>query len=49
MINFMVRRPEGKKPLGRSILRWKDNNKMDLRKIKWSDMNWIDLARDRAS
>jgi hypothetical protein len=44
-----VRKPEGKKPLRRSILRWKDNNKMDHRKIGWGGMNWIDLAWDRTS
>jgi hypothetical protein len=26
---------------------WVDNIKMDLRKIGWSSMNWIDLAQDR--
>jgi hypothetical protein len=24
-----------------------DNIKMDLRKIGWGDMDWIDLAQDR--
>jgi hypothetical protein len=27
--------------------RWEDDNKMDLRKIAWGDMDWIDLAQDR--
>jgi hypothetical protein len=27
---------------------WVDNIKMDLREIGWDDMDWIDLAEDRA-
>jgi hypothetical protein len=27
--------------------RWVDNIKMDLRKIGWDGMDWIDLAQDR--
>jgi hypothetical protein len=42
-----VGKPKGKKPLGRPIHRWEDNIRMDLRQIGWSDMDWIDLARDR--
>jgi hypothetical protein len=29
----LVGRPEGKRPLGRPMCRWKDNIKMDLREI----------------
>jgi hypothetical protein len=39
--------PEGKRPLGRPRHRWVDNIQMDLRKICWGDMDWIDLAQDR--
>jgi hypothetical protein len=42
-----VEKPEGKRPLGRPRHRWVDNIKMDLRKIGWEVMNWIDLAQDR--
>jgi hypothetical protein len=35
-----------KRPLGRQRHRWVDNNKMDLREIGWSDMDWIILAED---
>jgi len=28
---FLVRKPEGKRPLGRPRHRWEDNIKMDLR------------------
>jgi hypothetical protein len=42
-----VGKPNGKKPLGRQILTWVDNIKMDLREIGWGDTDWIDLAQDR--
>jgi hypothetical protein len=39
---IMVRKPDGKRPLGRRKRRWVDNIKMDLREIRWSYMDWID-------
>jgi hypothetical protein len=44
---ILVRKPEGKRPLGRPRRRWVDNYKMDLREIRWDGMDWIDLAQDR--
>jgi hypothetical protein len=44
--NILVGRPEGKRTLGRPRRRWEDNIKMDLRKIGFGDLDWIDLARD---
>jgi hypothetical protein len=38
----LVRKPEGKRPLGR----WVDNIKMDLRELGWDGMDWIALAQD---
>jgi hypothetical protein len=32
------------RPLGRSIHRWVDNIKVDLREIGWDGMDWIDLT-----
>jgi hypothetical protein len=43
----LVRRSEGKRPLGRPRLRWEDNIKMDLRTIGIDGENWIRLAQDR--
>jgi hypothetical protein len=43
----MVGKPEGKRPLGRPRRRWVDNIEIDLRKIGWDGMDWIDLAQDR--
>jgi hypothetical protein len=41
-----VGRPAGKRPLGRSRGRWKDNIKTDLREIGIDGANWIRLAQD---
>jgi hypothetical protein len=43
----LVRKPEGKRPLGRPKRKWVDNIKMDLREIGGRVMDWIDLAQDR--
>jgi hypothetical protein len=43
----LVRKPEGKRPLGRLRRRWVDDIKLDLREIGWTGMDWIDLAEDR--
>jgi hypothetical protein len=43
----LVRRPEGKRPLGRPRGRWEDNIKMDLRENGIDRANWIQLAQDR--
>ena len=37
----------GKRPLGRSWLRWEDNNRMDLEEIGINAGNWVDSAQDR--
>ena len=44
----LVRKPEGKRPLGRPRHRWEDNIEMDLQELEWGGgMDWIDLAQDR--
>jgi hypothetical protein len=42
-----VGKPEGKSPLGRPRRRWVDNIKIDLRKVGWAVVDWIDMAQDR--
>ena len=42
-----MRRPEGKKPLGRHRHRWEDNIKMDLQEVGWGGMDWLELAEGR--
>ena len=34
---IMVRKPEGKRSLGRPSHRWEDNIKMDLQEVGWGD------------
>jgi hypothetical protein len=43
----LVGKPEGKRPLGRSRLRWKANIRMVLQKVGCGGMDWIGLAHDR--
>ena len=43
----LVRKPEGKRPLGRPKRRWEDNIKMDLQKVRCGGIDWIELAQDR--
>ena len=42
-----VGNPEGRRPLGRTRLRWGDNIKMDLQEVGCGGMDWIYLAQDR--
>jgi hypothetical protein len=44
---LLVRKPEGKTPLGRPRRRWIDNIKMDLLEIGVNVVDWISLAQDR--
>jgi len=43
----LVRKPEGKRPLGRPRRRWEDNIKMDVQEVICGGIDWIDLAQDR--
>jgi len=43
----LVWKPEGKRPLGRSRLRWKDNIKMNLHEVGCGSMDWIELTQVR--
>jgi hypothetical protein len=43
----LVRKLEGKRPLGRPRHRWEDNIKMYLRDIGIDGANWIRLDQDR--
>jgi hypothetical protein len=45
--NILVRRPEGRRPLGRPRRRWEGNIKKDVREMGFGDMDWIHLAQDR--
>jgi hypothetical protein len=47
--DMRLRKPEEKRPLGRTKRRWEDNIKMDLREIRYEGADWIHLVhiRDR--
>jgi hypothetical protein len=47
LYRVLVGKPDGKRPLGRPRRRWKDGMRMDLRKIGWGSVDWIQLAQDR--
>jgi hypothetical protein len=44
---LLVRKPEGKRPLGRPRCRWIDNIKIDFLEIRLSVVDWIGLAQDK--
>jgi hypothetical protein len=44
---LLVRKSEGKRPLGRPRCRWVDNIRMDLGEVGWGDVDWIGVAKDR--
>jgi hypothetical protein len=43
----LMRKPEGKRPLGRLWRRWEDNINMCIREVGCGGMDWIELAQDR--
>jgi len=43
----LVRKSEGRRPLGRCRRRWEDNIKIDLQGVGCRGMDWIELAQDR--
>jgi len=42
--SILVRKPEGKRQVGRPRHRWEDNIRMDLREMMWEDVVWVHLA-----
>jgi hypothetical protein len=43
----LVRKPEGKIPLGKPRRSWENGIKMDLTESGWGGVEWIHLAQDR--
>jgi hypothetical protein len=41
----LVRRPEGKRPLGGPRRRGEGNSRMDLEEKEWEGVDWIHLAQ----
>jgi hypothetical protein len=44
---LLVRKPEGKRLLGRPRRSWVDNIRVVLGEVGWGDVDWIGLAQDR--
>jgi hypothetical protein len=44
---LLVGKPEGKRPLGRPIRRWIDNNNKGLLEKGLGVVHWIGLAQDK--
>ena len=44
---FLLGKPEGKRPLGRTRRRWVDNIRTDLQEMGCGYMDWIGRAQDR--
>jgi hypothetical protein len=44
---LLVGKPKGRRPLGRRIHWWVDNNRMDLVEVGWGDVTWLGLVQDR--
>jgi hypothetical protein len=44
---ILTDKPTGKRPLGRSRLRWEDNIRMGFKEIGINAGNWVDSALDR--
>ena len=47
MHKVLVRKLEGKRPLGRPRRRWDGNIKMDLQEVGRCCGDWMELAQDR--
>jgi len=43
----LVKKPEGKRPMGRLRRRWEDNIRMDLQEVRGTCGDWMELAQDR--
>jgi hypothetical protein len=43
---LVVRKPKGKRPLGRQRRRWVDSTRMDVVEVGWGGEDWIGLVQD---
>jgi hypothetical protein len=43
---ILVRKPEWKRPSGRSRRRWEENIEIDLGQLVWEYMVWVHLPQD---
>ena len=47
MCRVLVRKLEGKRPLGRPRRRWEDDIKVDLQEVGCGGMDWTEVDQDR--
>jgi hypothetical protein len=47
MYTVLVRKPEGKIPIGSPEHRWEVNIRMDLREIGQEDVDWMHLGENK--
>jgi hypothetical protein len=47
LLQVLVGKPEGKRPLGRRRHKCVDNINMELREVGCGGMDWIDLTKER--
>jgi len=47
LCRILVGKPERKRPLERSRLRWEDNIRMDLQEVGRRGIDWRDLAQEK--
>jgi hypothetical protein len=43
---ILVRKPAGKRPLGRPRYRWEDDIRRNLKEIGWKCVDWMHLGQD---
>jgi len=43
---ILVGKPEGKEPFGRPWRSWGNNNRMNVRELRWEVVDWIHVVRD---
>jgi hypothetical protein len=49
MYRLLVRKPEGKRPLGRPRRRWIDNVEIDLVGVGWIGLVWLRIGKSECS
>lgn len=47
LLQILRTKTGGKRPYVRNKSRWKNRISIDLKKIKWEAVNWINLAQNR--
>jgi hypothetical protein len=46
-VTVLVRKPEGKRLLGRCKHKWEDDIRIEVRSIMYEGVDWVHLAQDK--